>query len=117
MDRFIRIIGVVVCILLPLCATAQDSVAIRGFWGRYNKHPKMVARMYQGDPFYQSKIYDRVDLFIYLYRSSFVDFYFSYNFHFDDQKAFQEQQQLFVRFNLDGLMSRKEGYLRGLFDK
>ena len=77
----------------------------------------MGALMYQGDPFYQSKIYDRVDLFLYLYRSSFVDFYFSYNFHFDDQKAFQEQQQLFVRFNLDGLMSRKEGNLRGLFDK
>lgn len=72
--------------------------------------------MCQGDPFYQSRLYNRLDLFLYLYRSSFVDFYFSYNFHFDNRQI-QEQQQLIVRFNLDGLLSRKQGFMHALFDK
>ena len=74
------------------------------------------ALMCQGDPFYQSRLYNRLDLFAYLYRSSFVDFYFSYNFHFDNRQI-QEQQQLIVRFNLDGLLSRRSGYIHALFDK
>ena len=72
--------------------------------------------MCQGDPFYQSRLYNRLDLFLYLYRSSFVDFYFSYNFHFDNRRI-QEQQQLIVRFNLDGLLSRKQGFIHAIFDK
>ena len=72
--------------------------------------------MCQGDPFYQSRLYNRLDLFLYLYRSSFVDFYFSYNFHFDNRQI-QEQQQLIVRFNLDGLLSRKQGFIHAIFDK
>lgn len=75
------------------------------------------ALMCQGDPFYQSRLYDRLDLFAYLYRSSFVDFYFSYNFHFDNLGHVGEQQQLIVRFNLDGLLSRRQGNIRALFDK
>ena len=68
-----------------------------------------------GDPFYQSPIYNRTDLFVYLYRSGFMNMYFSWNMHYDLHQL-QHQQQLIVRFNLDGIW-RKEGYLRGLFDK
>jgi len=71
----------------------------------------------QGDPFYQAKLYNRTDVFAYLYRSSFVDCYLSYNLHYDGNRL-QHQQQVFVRFSLDGLMHEQQGqYLRGLFDK
>lgn len=73
-----------------------------------------------GDPFYQSRLYNRTDIFIYLYRSSFVDFYFSWNMHYDSHRL-QHQQQMMVRFRLEPLMRElagyKQPYLRGLLDK
>ena len=73
-----------------------------------------------GDPFYQSRIYNRTDIFAYLYRSSFVNFYFSWNMHYDGI-SLQHQQQMIVRFQLEPLMQelagRQKPYLRGLFDK
>ena len=73
-----------------------------------------------GDPFYQSRIYNRTDIFAYLYRSSFVNFYFSWNMHYDGNRL-QHQQQMIVRFELEPLMQQlaghKQPYLRGLFDK
>jgi len=73
--------------------------------------------MCQGDPFYQATFYNRTDLFAYLYRSSFVYCYLSYNLHYEGGRL-QQQQQLIVRFSLDGLMHASEGrYLKGLFDK
>ena len=73
-----------------------------------------------GDPFYQSRIYNRTDIFAYLYRSSFVNFYFSWNMHYDGMHL-QHQQQMIVRFELGPLMDELAGherpYLRGLFDK
>ena len=73
-----------------------------------------------GDPFYQSRIYNRTDLFAYLYRSSFVNLYFSWNMHYDGI-SLQHQQQMIVRFELEPLMAElggaKRPYLRGLFDK
>lgn len=68
-----------------------------------------------GDPFYQSPFYNRTDIFLYLYRSSFMNMYFSWNMHYDLHRL-QHQQQLIVRFNLDGIKYR-EGYLRGIFGK
>lgn len=75
-------------------------------------------KMCQGDPFYQSRLYNRTDFFVYLYRSSFVNFYFSWNMHYDTHQL-QHQQQLLVRFNLDGLLHHRDEkpYLRNLFDK
>lgn len=73
-----------------------------------------------GDPFYQSRLYNRTDIFAYLYRSSFVNFYFSWNMHYDGYHL-QHQQQMIVRFRLEPLMQELAGkqqpYLRGLFDK
>ena len=73
-----------------------------------------------GDPFYQSRIYNRTDLFVYLYRSSFVNLYFSWNMHYDGIHL-QHQQQMIVRFELEPLLQELGGqnkpYLRGLFDK
>ena len=73
-----------------------------------------------GDPFYQSRIYNRTDIFAYLYRSSFVNLYFSWNLHYDGI-SLQHQQQMIVRFELEPLMAElggaKRPYLRGFFDK
>ena len=72
------------------------------------------ADLNQGDPFYQSTLYNRTDLFLYLYRNNFVNCYFSWNFHYD-YHSLQHQQQLIVRFSLDGF--REQRKLKGLFDK
>jgi len=73
--------------------------------------------MCQGDPFYQARFYNRTDFFAYLYRSSFVNCYLSYNLHYEGGKL-QHQQQLIVRFSLDGMkQGNQDHYLRGLFDK
>lgn len=69
------------------------------------------ADLNQGDPFYQSRIYNRLDLFVYLYRSSFVDCHFSYNLHYDGV-SLAHQQQLTVRFNLGGIWNKNGKYLK-----
>lgn len=69
----------------------------------------------QGDPFYQSPLYNRTDLFLYIVRKSFVNCYFSWNMHYVPGVRLQHQQQLIVLFSLDKL--HKEHPLRGLFDK
>ena len=75
-----------------------------------------------GDPFYQSRLYNRTDFFIYLYRSEFVNCYFSWNMHYDTYRL-QHQQQIIVRFELEPLLRSlahpvsQSPYLRGLFDK
>lgn len=68
----------------------------------------------QGDPFYRSPLYNRTDLFVYLVNNSFVNCYFSWNMHYDSHRL-QHQQQLIVRFSLDGL--GRQSKLKGLFDK
>lgn len=73
------------------------------------------ADLNQGDPFYQSPLYNRTDLFIYIVRKGFVNCYFSWNMHYAAGTRLQNQQQLIVLFSLDGL--KKEQRLRGLFDK
>ena len=69
----------------------------------------------QGDPFYQSKIYNRTDFYLYLVRKSFVNCYVSWNMHWEPLGGLQHQQQVMAVFSLDGI--HKEGKLRGLFDK
>lgn len=69
----------------------------------------------QGDPFYQSPLYNRTDLYVYLVRKGFVNCYFSWNMHYTPKGGLQHQQQLVALFSLDGLHKAKK--LRGLFDK
>lgn len=73
------------------------------------------ADLYQGDPFYQSTIYNRTDFYVYLLHKSFINFYFSWNMHWVPQGGLQHQQQLIAVFSLDGI--GKEVKLRGFFDK
>lgn len=69
----------------------------------------------QGDPFYQSKIYNRTDFYLYLVRKSFINCYFSWNMHWEPLGGLQHQQQVIAVFSLDAI--HKEGKMRGLFDK
>ena len=73
------------------------------------------ADLNQGDPFYQSKIYNRTDLYVYFIRKAFVSCYFSWNMHWEPEGGLQHQQQLIAVFSLDGI--KREGRLRGLFEK
>lgn len=74
-----------------------------------------AADLNQGDPFYQSKLYNRTDFYVYFIRKAFVNCYFSWNMHYVPQGGLQHQQQLIAVFSLDGI--RKEGRLKGLFEK
>jgi len=74
------------------------------------------ADLHQGDPFYQSGLYNRTDVFAYLYRNNFVNCCFSWNLHYDGHHL-QHQQQLIVYFSLDGFKRNKELKLRGFFGK
>ena len=74
------------------------------------------ADLHQGDPFCQSPIYNRTDLFAYLYRNNFVNCCFSWNLHYDGLHL-QHQQQLIVYFSLEGLKKDKHTKLRGILDK
>ncbi len=78
----------------------------------YAKHG---TNMNLGDPFYDSKLYNRTDVFVYLFRNSFVNCYFSWNMHYVPQQALQHQQQLVVQFDLDGF--DKTHKLKGIFGK
>ena len=79
------------------------------FYGIYG------ADLSQGDPFYQSEIYNRTDFYVYLVRKPFVNCYVSWNMHWEPQGGLQHQQQVIAVFSLDGI--RQKGKLRGLFDK
>lgn len=74
------------------------------------------ADLHQGDPFYQSGLYNRTDVFAYLYRNNFVNCCFSWNLHYDGHHL-QHQQQLIVYFSLDGLKQNKTVKLRSLLGK
>ena len=58
----------------------------------------------QGDPFYQSTLYNRTDLFLCFIRKSFVRCYFSWNFHYTPKGGLQHQQQLIASFSLEKLL-------------
>lgn len=70
------------------------------FYGKY------TSDLNQGDPFYQAKIYNRTDIFLYIYRTSFVNCFFSWNLHYDGH-SLQNQQQIVVRFTLSGIKHRE----------
>ena len=69
----------------------------------------------QGDPFYQSEIYNRTDLYVYIVHNSYLNCYFSWNLHWARQGGLQHQQQLIAVFSLNGIGKKEK--LRGLFDK
>lgn len=73
------------------------------------------ADLNQGDPFYQSRLYNRTDLYVYFVRKSFVNVYFSWNMHYVPESGLQHQQQLIAVFQLDGI--GRQDKLRGLFEK
>ncbi len=74
------------------------------------------ADLNQGDPFFQARWYNRTDLFAYIVRRSFVNVYFSWNFHKVPGAKLQHQQQLIATFSLGGI-KKKDTKLRGVFDK
>lgn len=72
--------------------------------------------LHQGDPFFQSPLYNRTDVFAYIYRNNFVNCSFSWNFHYDGIHL-QHQQQLNVYFSLAGWSKNKTTKQRGLLGK
>ena len=69
----------------------------------------------QGDPFYQSRLYNRTDFYLYIVRKAFVNCYFSWNMHYVPESGLMHQQQVIAVFSLDGLHGK--GRLRALFEK
>jgi len=78
-------------------------------------YPKYASSLNRGDPHYQSRFYNRTDLFIYLIRNNFLNCYFSWNLHYVKGYKIGHQQQLILRFNLDKI--KQDDDLRGIFEK
>jgi len=78
-------------------------------------YPTYASLLTRGDPYYQSKLYNRTDIYIYLFRNSFLNCYFSWNLHFVPRYKIGHQQQVILRFNLDKI--KGEDVLRGVFEK
>lgn len=73
------------------------------FYGGGNQmplYPAYQGLFNQGDPFYQSKVYNRTDVMAYLFNNAFVNCFIAVNFHYA-RHTLSSQQQLVVRFNLD----------------
>lgn len=85
--------------------------------GQMPLYHKYGSTLNQGNPYYNSKIYNRTDLFIYMVRRRFVTCYFAWNFHYTYGHKLGHQQQFVARFNLDGFKRDKSARLRGIFDK
>lgn len=71
----------------------------------------------QGDPMYASRMFDRLDVFFYIYSNSFVNCFASINLTYDiEQNAFGWSQQLTAQFRLSGIKN-KGSKLRNLLPK
>lgn len=67
----------------------------------------------QGDPHYNAMLYDRMDIYLYLVRRSFVTCYASWNLLITDRGNLSHQQQIVCRFSLDQVMNnRKRAVMR-----
>ncbi len=69
-------------------------------------YPQYHSLLNQGDPLYQAKFYNRTDVFLYVYNSSFVNCFVSANFHVADG-VFTTSQQVVAQFSLDGIWDYK----------
>lgn len=85
--------------------------------GQMPLYTRYGSTLNQGNPYYNSKIYNRTDLFIYFVRRPFVTCYFAWNLHYTYGHKLGHQQQFVARFNLGGLKCDKSVKLHGLFDK
>lgn len=62
--------------------------------------PGLGTQLNMGDPFFQSRLYDRLDIYGYIFRTCYVNCMASINFHFTPGKV-NLQQQLIVRAYFD----------------
>ena len=70
----------------------------------------------QGDPFFQSRTYNRTDVYAYIFRNGFVNCMASLNLHYTPGYL-DFQQQLIVRVNIGnyGNKDRRKGkYLKNI---
>ena len=74
----------------------------------YPLYEKQGATLNMGDSWYQSKLYSRTDLFIYLYNNRFVNCYFSFNLHVNETGQVNCQQQLIAQFCLSEVFNKKD---------
>ena len=74
----------------------------------YPLYEKQKATLNMGDPWYNSKLYSRTDLFVYLYNNRFVNCYFSFNLHVNETGQVNCQQQLIAQFCLSEVFNKKD---------
>ena len=74
----------------------------------YPLYEKQKTTLNMGDPWYNSKLYSRTDLFVYLYNNRFINCYFSLNLHVNETGKINFQQQLIAQFNLANVFIKKD---------
>lgn len=68
---------------------------------------ELGAEFHRGNPFFQSKIYNRTDLIVYLFRKDFVECRFAWNIHYTPNDKIGHQQQIILQFNLGKALPKK----------
>jgi len=84
----------------------------QGYLQFYNDHGH---ELYWGDSFYQSKNYDRADLYICFFKSDVVNLKMMWSFHFTEQRI-RHQQVLTASLDLNNLKRKEQTRYRYVWE-
>ena len=71
----------------------------------------------QGDPWYRANVYNRTDLFVYIYNNRFVNVHGAFTVDVTKEGTFNCQQQIIAQFNLGRVFDKKAPKLQTLFGR
>lgn len=70
-----------------------------------------------GDPWYRAQVYNRTDIFAYIYNNRFVNVHATFSIDVTQEGTFNCQQQLIAQFNLGSVFDKKAPKLRSLLGR
>ena len=82
----------------------------------FYKTPYNEGNLYSGDPYYQSTLYNRTDLYIDFITSAWANARFDWSFHYDG-RWLSSQQQFILIINVDGRQSAAVSRRQTIADK
>lgn len=71
----------------------------------------------QGDPWYRASVYNRTDVFVYIYNNRFVNVHGAFTIDVTEEGTFNCQQQIIAQFNLGRVFDKKAAKLQSLFGR
>jgi hypothetical protein len=71
----------------------------------------------QGDPWYRANVYNRTDVFVYIYNNRFVNVHGAFTIDVTQEGTFNCQQQIIAQFNLGRVFDKQAPKMRSLFGR